>query len=686
MHIPPSDSVLTRLNAAARAFAAALLLLAAGAACEDEAARVLSPGAVAAPTVTPIPPSRAPALDPPSAALAEAVPAATPTPAGEASVTPKPSLSPTAPPSPFQLPAGIAPPPSSDLVALARRFRPGQDARLAHTQPRTADDIGRQETFSVIDLVRLRVQEVRATLQLVTPHALWYTAAGSNVLGEQLKSLAAVYEERVFPAVAEATLGYVPGESDGGFAVPVTMLIAPISGAAGYFASADYYTPAVFPYTNQRPMLYLDARVARAGAGAMASLTGHELQHLLHYLVDPTEHTWVNEGISEVTERLVAPKRAIAPPGFLEEVSLTNWPSYDQPVGKHYNAAHLFFAYFTQRYGMEALAPLVAQPDDGALGIEAFLREAGHPESFPEVFMDWATANLLDGRAAMPYGYADASLLSPMPPRRSLSPDGALNDTVAPFATDYIRLDLPPQGATLLFEGDAAASILDAPPFSGQGCWWSNRGDSSHSRLVQEFDLSHVSEATLTFRMWHNLEEMWDYLYVTASADGGSTWHVLPGAHTRTDDPIGATYGPGITGRSDGWVQERIDLTPFAGGTVLVSFEQVLDAAISLDGACIDDIAIAAISFFDDAETDGAWTADGFVRTNNVLAQRFGVRLIIEGGGDGVTVEDVALDDVNSGRLHIPSLDPGQTATVIVASLTPHTRQPAAYSLRLVQQ
>ena len=187
----------------------------------------------------------------------------------------------------------------------------------------------------------------------------------------------------------------------------------------------------------------------------------------------------------------------------------------------------------------------------------------------------------------------------------------------------------------------------------------------------------------MRFRMWHNLERQWDYLYVTASGDGGETWQALSGAHTSTDDPVGATYGPGITGHSGGWVEERVDLTPFAGGRVLVSFEQVLDAAISLDGACIDDIAVPAIGFFDDAESDGAWTAEGFVRTNNRLEQRFGVRVVIERDGRQPTVMDVALDASNTGSLRVPALAPGERATVIVASLTPHTRQPASYALRL---
>ena len=674
-----------RLTALTTALAASLLLLAAISACQSQAQQSDPPVAIASPTAVPAPTpaSGAPTPEAQIAPFASAAPTGTQAQSGDAALALKPSLSTTEPASILAGVSHIAPPPPSDLVALAKRFRPGQDARLAEPPALGPADIGHREDFWVIDLSRQRVDEVSATLQFVTPHALWYIVGQLNVPRSQLETLAAVFEDRVFPRVAQATLGFVPQQTSEVSGSPITMLIAPLNGAAGYFASADYYTPGVFPFSNGRPMLYLDAHVVQAGSTAFASLTGHELQHLLHHQVDPTEHTWVNEGISEVTAGLVARRRAITPPGLREEVSLTNWPGYEEGVGKYYNAAHLFFTYFTQRYGIDALPPLIARPEHGAAGIEAYLRAAGHAATFDEVFMDWTTANLLGGKADMPYGYADASVLSPLSPRRTLAAEGVLSGSVAPFAADYVQLEVPAQGGELRFEGDATAPILATSPYSGEACWWSNRGDSSHSKLTGEFDLSQVSTASLTFRLWHNLEELWDYLYVTASADGGNTWQVLAGTHSVTDDPLGATYGPGVTGLSDGWVEERVDLTPYAGGTVLVAFEQVLDAAISLDGVCIDDVALPEIGFRDDAETDGAWSAEGFVRTNNVLAQRFGVRVVFDRGEGAVTVSDVELDSANAGSLRIPAMMPGETATVIIASLTPHTRQSVNYGLRL---
>jgi len=164
---------------------------------------------------------------------------------------------------------------------------------------------------------------------------------------------------------------------------------------------------------------------------------------------------------------------------------------------------------------------------------------------------------------------------------------------------------------------------------------------------------------------------------------------MLPGNHTIADNPVGTSYGPGLTGQSDGpsngWVQETMDLTPYAGGRVMLAFEQVSDDAINLDGACLDDIEVPEVGFFDDAETDGLWDAEGFVRIDNVLPQTFSVRIIIAKDNGVVDVKFMQLDGANNGSIQLDiDADDIQRATVIVSSLTRYTGQSAGYTLTLV--
>lgn len=580
-------------------------------------------------------------------------------------------------------------PPARDLVALAKRFRPGTDAGLAQFPAIDASDIGSGELFWLVDLAGPRIGQLNATLRLVTPHAAWYVGEGDSVVQSDLKAAAAVFEDVVYPQVTRAILGFVPSPSDTGPGARITMLNTRLSGAAGYFASVDLYNSGVYEFTNSRPILYLEAEAIRAHDSAFTSLVAHELQHLLHSYVDPTEGTWVNEGLSEAVSHLVVPGRRVTPPGGRSEVSLTRWPDHTSGLGSYYAAANLFFRYMTNRYrAVDGLSRLIARPEDGIDGIEAFLDEVGRGEDFATVFQDWTVANLLGGDGHDIYTYDDGARVNAVTPPSFISRGDTLEGTVVPFAADYVTLELPPGTSTLRFQGQATNAILPTTPYSGESCWWSNRGDSTHTRLSQEIDLTDVSRATLRFRAWYNLETPWDFLYVTASGNDGATWDILPGQHTIADNPVGTSYGHGLTGQSDGtndeWVQEMMDLTPYAGGRVLLAFEQVSDDAINLDGVCIDDIEISEIGFFDDAETDGLWEAEGFVRTENVLPQTFGVRVVLIGSDSVIAVQDVALDGANNGSIHLDIAGVGiQSATVIVSSLTRYTGQPATYTLTL---
>ena len=156
---------------------------------------------------------------------------------------------------------------------------------------------------------------------------------------------------------------------------------------------------------------------------------------------------------------------------------------------------------------------------------------------------------------------------------------------------------------------------MDTTP-QGAYSWWSNRGDHSDSTLTRAFDLSDAKSATLKFSTWYDIEDGWDYAYVEASTDGGKTWQILPGQHTTDKNPVGNAFGPGWTGvsgvpgtrprQAPKWVNEQVDLTPFAGKEILVRFEMVTDDAVNEPGLLIDNIAIPEIGYQDDGEAGAA--------------------------------------------------------------------------------
>ena len=172
-----------------------------------------------------------------------------------------------------------------------------------------------------------------------------------------------------------------------------------------------------------------------------------------------------------------------------------------------------------------------------------------------------------------------------------------------------------------------------------------------------------------------------------ASTDGGDTWRILPGRHTTEENPLDLAYGPAFTGKSGGndgpsWVDEEVDLTPFAGEKMLLRFEYITDEGVNLDGFAIDDISIPELGFFDGAESDGPWLAEGFRRLTSPLTQRFVVQVIEIGQTTSVTT--MPLDELNAGQVRLSGF--GSTldkAVVVVAAATDDTRQPATYRYSL---
>ncbi len=593
-------------------------------------------------------------------------PGPTPSPAP----TPSPTAPPTPTPSPTPAPAADQPP-ERDLIDLAQRFRglPAGTPRLARQLP-YGYQVGDREQFTILDVAEPSTRTVTASARLVTEHAYFFLEDGLETDDSTLQTIGDDFERLVYPRVT-AAFGkeWSPGvDAD----ARISIVHADISGAGGYFSASDEYPRRVVTRSNEREAVYLDASFLDSPGSAYNALLAHELQHLVHWNADGSEEAWVNEGLSQVAAELVGGGTA-AVGSFLDvpDTQLTDWPP--DGGGVHYGESQLFFRYLLDRFGgRENAAALLAAPDDGIAGVNAYLREFG--TSFEDVFADWAVANYLD-EATGPYAHQEADLTVGAVTTIAGADEG--DASVHQFAADYLEIDPPAGRASFILDGSDQVSI-GIPPRDGP-FWWSNAGDAIDSRLTREFDLTGLTSATLRFRTWFDIELGWDYAYVAASGDGGRTWEAVPSRHTSDYDPVALAYGPGYTGDSGGeWLQEEVDLTPYAGDSVLLRFEYVTDDAAHGRGFAVDDIAIPELGLTDGADADGGWQAEGFGRIQGPQAQRFVVQLIER--GETSSVRRLALGSGNRVEIALDS-----PATIVVAAVSGETTEAATYrwSLRL---
>lgn len=575
-------------------------------------------------------------------------------------------------------------PPARDLNDLAVRM--GRTRAASAPAPTAAPTpvAGDVAMFWLHDINSEQYFRVQARLEVVSRHAYVWVQDGQTVDRAALERGAEAFSDEVYPRVRAVFGGEWSPGIDGDPRVHV-LHHEPVAGIAGYFYSADEYPEAVEPHSNQREMFYVNLSATTPGAYDYQALLAHELQHMIHWHQDRDESVWANEGLAELAAR-VAGYPVQTGTAFLDapDTPLMEWEHEAGANTAHYAAAYAFFAYLRQRYGDAVIRAFVAAPANGASGVEAALAAVGDPRPFDAAFLDWAVANAVlprpEGGVPERYSYGDLDIgrVRPTP-----LPDAGTATSVGQFATDYHDVTARVRDGRLAldFTGDATVGLLGPGPAAAGRVWWSNRGDNMDARLTRAFDLRGARAARLTWRAWYDLEDNWDYAYVLASGDGGATWTRLPTSRTTDANPNGNNFGSGLTGTSIGWVDEAADLTPFTGQAVTLRFEVVTDDAVNLSGLAIDDVRLDAVGFHDTADADAGWQAEGWLRLDPTLPQRWGLQVIADGARSGVAVHPIDVAPSGHATIDLPAIPPDATVTLAVSALTPATRNPAGYRL-----
>ena len=185
--------------------------------------------------------------------------------------------------------------PPRDLYSIAARLKFKSADPIPHTTDRPAGDYaaGHSDTFFISDLPNKRYYTVTATIRDVTDHAYWYTQNGRPVDQAALKRAADTFEREIYPK-DHSLFGseWTPGVDND---PRITVLFASIPGAGGYFSSADEYTRAINPFSNEREIIYINTD---GGWSGVESTLAHEFQHMIHWHNNPNHDVWINEGAS----------------------------------------------------------------------------------------------------------------------------------------------------------------------------------------------------------------------------------------------------------------------------------------------------------------------------------------------------------------------------------------------------
>ncbi len=630
------------------------------------------------PSITPIPQTREtapPEIDTP------------PTETNPPTTTPLPPLAITVPKTIIQspIPAGAI----ANLDALYTANYPAQDyfdtaVRLGHislagrTVNAPAYVLGDTRTFIIDE------GTITAELVAVTDHLYFWVDTHLDYPKSDITAAADRLENSYYPRLLNLFgQEWQPGiDGDPHFSI---LHLASDTNASelGYFSPTDEYTREMFSDSNEQELVYLLMGPLELGEDLYYGTMVHEVQHLIQWHMDANEATWLNEGLSQLAEIYMGLETADTYDYLHQpDIQLNRWEYEDDVVDAHYAGAYLYATYLWEQLGEDAIKELSRHPANGMAAVHAILQGHDPDRDLTQFTADWAAANFLDDPAAGPlYYYRNLDFSHPNFEQRTKSPELDETKELNQFGVHYIDLDFRGD-ATVTFAGDTVLNLIDSPPRSGEKMWLAPPMEEGDLRLTAVFDLTDLNRATLKFATWYDLEDDYDFAYLSISTDGGANWELLSPDKARPGE-----WGPAFSGRSDrfadnqdGWIKQSVSLNSYAGQTVMIRFDVVTDTAVNGKGFALDDISIPELSYQTDVESgpDG-WQAEGFVQTGWQLPQQWSVQLIET--GPNPTVTPLPLNSANQGQW---PLDIGKGGGVLVITpLTPFTTDPASYWLRV---
>lgn len=549
---------------------------------------------------------------------------------------------------------------------------------------------GDTERFYALDFnTGQRGKQIRAELRKVSDHAYWWFEVGTDTDPAALDAAATRFEQDIYP-LDHQLFGreWSPG-IDGD---PHIFLLhqKTLGGyVVGVFTPLDECPRTLCRGSNQHEMLYIGLDAGPVNSDQNLTTIAHEFQHLIQYNNNGNQERWLDEGLAQLAEHLNGfdPRviRSSDLRKFLRETNfqLDSWPSsLDIDPSINYAVTYAFCVYLYQRFGTAFIQHLSQDHQRGLAAVEETFKDLDIGVTLDQAFTDWTVANYVNSPYVGDGRYYYQSLKLPeKASTQDVSASGSMSSSVFEYGSTYYQIKSAGDYA-LTFKGDLTTPLTKASPASGKSMWWGYNEQRGIATLEREFDLTDATDPQLTYKAYWDIPTDQTWADVVVSTDDGKTWTMLE-ATSMNQCELGINGPCYSNGSSDGWQDESIDLTDYAGQKIRLRFEYVTTGDKLGPGFFIDDIGLDAINFADDAESDEAgWTRQGFLRVQRTVPQYWAVNVITRDTPPQVI--PMSLDAKNTGSLTFTA--PNGGAVVAVAAMAPFVQGKAKFNLSVKQK
>ena len=584
------------------------------------------------------------------------------------------------------------PVPENNVRLLTERLKGIKDIPEVVSDEPINYQIGDKKKFWVSEDETHQKYQVDAILRYKGNHIYFWVDVEANYSKSKLKDLAETFDQKIYAKNRD----FFGSEWSPGVDNDPRLYILYAHGVgsriAGFFSSTDEVNPLVNPYSNVHEMFILNSDTVALSDPFTYGVMAHEFQHMIHWYRDRNEDAWLNEGFSELASFINGYNNGGFDYSFISDpdLQLNDWPNDKNKTTPHYGASFLFTNYFYDRFGEKNTQKIIAEKENGLDSFDKVLAEinTGNENRITadDVFADWVVTNYLldetigDGRYYY-RNYPD-SPQAKATEKIEKCPQKLEGRTVSQYGADYLEINC--QGDFMLnFVGSMETKLVPSDPHSGDYAFWSNKGDESDMTLTHRFDFRNsTGNISLDYWVWYDVEDDFDYVYLEVSEDG-ENWKIINTPSGTDKNPSGNNYGWGYNGKTNSWIKESINLDDYKGKVVSIRFEYITDSAVNGEGFLIDDISIQAIDYKTDFENgiDG-WEAQGFVRVQNQLPQKY-ILSLITSDEQGIKVNKIMPDSKNQANISLHLKRPNDKATVVISGITRYTRETAPYYLEI---
>lgn len=339
--------------------------------------------------------------------------------------------------------------------------------------------VGDVETFWTKNIAENKFEKTEAVLKALGKNCYVFVERGKNVADSAVQKIQKSFDEKIYP-VDTKVFGseWKPG-IDGD--ERITLLMFDIKDGftgkggyvGGYFFAGDEFLqsqiPAEIPVkSNEREMFYLDIYPSDPTSDHYMAVVAHEFQHMIHFVHDPKETTWVNESCSQIAPFLCGFGHAGQILSYMKAAdnSMTAW-SEEQMIA-NYGQVYLWNYYLVNRYLKSASSlvsffrELVDDKVQGKEGFEKALKKFN--TSFHKEFVNFSVTNFVNdpnlGKGE--YAYDDSLKRFKLPPVATLKAFPAnVKEKVFLNSADGIKVDLSSAKKNLEVKFSGKAVSLD---------------------------------------------------------------------------------------------------------------------------------------------------------------------------------------------------------------------------------